>query len=286
MNTILRNRRRLLTMATATLAFPDLALSSPMSCYRAQGHAFSRHSGVTLVLIDATTAADTVVVKNLSALVTKSIRRPGERVLVASFAGMAPGQFPTVKADVMHERQPSSEDVESHVLDWTTKMHTCLSKLAKTNATLVSAAFKSSIATETSAPYSEIVAAVHWAMLDLLPKLQPAVGAPPLPTRLIVFSDGEQNSREGTSFYRKGLPREISAESELKTLASRLGPRGTMPLQAIDVWWIGIGLQPPGVKVYMTPRALEERRRFWTGALNFFGARQVNVGLTVPDDSL
>lgn len=278
------NRRQALALA----ALPTLTLrpahGAPRSCYRAVGSPLGKPAGLTLALIDTTTIADTQVVASFSSLVAKSLRKPGERLLVASFAGLAPGQFPAVKADVLHEPAPSAELVESNVLDWTARLRACLGKLGQVNAGQIATALKGSIAAEPAAPYSEIVAGVRWAMLDLLPKLQPLAGQ--VPIKLIVYSDGEQNSRAGTSFYRNGAPREISAAVELRAIERPDAGDGTRTLSPIDVWWVGIGLQPPGVKIYMTPRALDERRRFWSGVLAAFGARRISLGLTLPDDGL
>lgn len=284
MNHHLLTRRRALSALALPAVMPLLAHGGPRSCYRTAGVPDSKPSGLTLALIDTTTSKDLQVLASFSSLVWKAMQKPNERLLVASFAALAPGHFPDVKADVLHESRPTAEMVESHVLDWTQRLHGCLTKLDRQNAESVKTAIKHSIATQTAAPFSEIVAAVRWAMLDLLPKLHPT--ATQLPVKLLVYSDGDLNSKTGTSFYRNGLPREISAVDELKAFKRTEGSEGARDGRIVDVWWVGIGLQPPGVNVYMTPHALEERRRFWTGVLATFGARHVQVGLTLPNDGM
>lgn len=283
MHTPICLRRRHLIAAAAFPLLPLLpAYGGPRSCYRAVGSTAATTTGITLVLIDSTTVSDTQVVKSFSNLISKSLRRPGERLLVASFAGLTPGQFPDVKADVLNEPAPSDGAVESNTLDWTARMQGCLERLRRVNVEQVSAAIRGSIGMEPGAPYSEIVAALRWAMYDFLPNLQPAGERPTI--RLVVYSDGDQNSRSGASFYKSGVPREINAAAELRAIDRPVPSPGTAARPQVDVWWVGIGLQPPGSKVYVTPRAVDERQLFWSGVLRLFGAHRVHLGLTVPDD--
>jgi len=160
-------------------------------------------------------------------------------------------------------------------------MNGCLGKLRKLNTEAARTAAKSAFGKDVNSPYSEIVAGLRWAMLNLVPQVRPQSGN--VPVRLLVFSDGDQNSVTGASFYRGGRPREIVAAQELKLI--EMSER-ELSLQAgsVDVWWIGLGLQPPGAKFYMSPQAIEERRKFWIGVSRLYGAKRMAIGLALTDD--
>lgn len=276
-------RRRLAIASLTSLLFGG-AYAAPRSCYRAMRTTAPGATGLTLILIDTTTAKNEQVVVALRTMLGKALNHAGERVLVASFAGMVPGQYPAVLADVLQEPQPSPALESDKVLDWSTKLRVCLAGLPKMNRTAVLSAMSTCIGRDVTAPYSEIIAGVRWALTELLPSL--TVATPTIPVRVVVFSDGEQNSRSGMTFYKNGAPRDISADKELDLLSAAekiTHPTGNKT--AIDVWWLGLGLQPPGQKFFMTPQALAERKRFWSGVLKLYGARKTAIGFTLTDDN-
>ena len=276
------NRRKLAVGALSALLLHS-AHAAPRSCYRALGTATPGAIGLTLVLIDTTTVKNEQVVGALRTMLGKALRRPGERVLVAAFAGLVPGQYPVVLSDVLQEPQPNPKLEASKVLDWSTAMRRCLARLTKTNVSEVLGATASAVGRDVTAPYSEIIAGVRWALTELVPSL--TLATPTVSVRIVVLSDGEQNSRSGMSFYKSGVPREVSADKELAMLsaAEKIAvPSGSKT--AVDVWWLGIGLQPPGQKYFMTPKALDERKRFWSGVLKLYGARKSSIGFTLTDD--
>lgn len=279
MNTPIFNRRVMLLKAAASLGLAGPAAAAPKSCYRRMGAAPPAATGTTIFFCDTTTVSDRQVTKSLDALALRALQTPGERVLVCSFAAMAPGQFPTVVADVRQEPEPTTAQVEANVLDWTTGMKNCLGHLRRVNTVQIRQALHSIIAKDVNAPYSEIVAGLRWLLQELVPSVSGGQR-----TRIVVYSDGEQNSRTGMSFYRAGLPREFTAKQELAKIES--AERGNIvPHSAdVEVWWLGVGLQPPGVKLYVTPKAIEERKLFWAGIASLFGAKRSRIGFALADD--
>ncbi len=283
-----RAARRTFVAAIARVAVAaavPAASAGPLSCYRKVGHAAPAAGGVTLVLMDTTTPVDKAAASNLDALLSRVLRHKGERVLLATFAGLAPGEHPRIVAEVYQEPSPDDRFSQTQVIEKTETLGNCLPRLWTRNLKSFKEAVRASMQGGPAATgtYSEIAFALRWAVTDIMPALTAA--AQPAAVRIIMFSDGFLHSRTGQSFYRNGRVRPIVAARELEALKkSGLVPASAAPSVKFDLYWVAMGAQPETRKDFANPADFDALVDFWGGAARLYGARDAWLGLTVRAD--
>jgi hypothetical protein len=235
----------------------------------------------TILMIDTTTPRDAAAYRNLLMHLQGILARPGERLLIATFAGLASGQHPRTVLDVYQEPVPDSAFVEGHVIETTDLLRHCLDKLWPVNLARVRKVLSDNTSSNPKGKYSEIAFAFRWSIDDVLAQV------PGTRKRVIMFSDGLLNSRTGQSFYLHGLPRTIRVEQELAILErSGLGAQPNRGAQPFDVVWIGLGIAGSEALAYESPADFDAKRSFWMEVAKRYGAQSVHVGLTVQPDVL
>ena len=123
---------------------------------------------------------------------------------------------------------------------------------------------------------SEIVYAVRQVMTEF---------AGELPVRLLVYSDGWQNSRE-ISFYANGKPRAIVADTELAAVNKLgFGAAERKPGKPVKALWFGL-LANEDRKYYADALQVAEMQKFWRTLLMQWGANDVQIGTTLNNPKL
>jgi hypothetical protein len=270
-----------ITRAAVAAAVPT-ASGGPLSCYRKVRLAVPAAGGVTVVLMDTTTPVDNAAAGSLDALLSRVLRHKGERLLLATFAGLAPVEHPRIVAEVYQEPSPDDRFSQTQVIEKTETLGNCLPRLWTRNLKSFKEAVRASMQGGPAAAgtYSEIAFALRWAVTDIVPALTAA--AHPAAVRIIMFSDGFLHSRTGQSFYRNGRVRPIVAARELEVLKkSGLVPAPTVPSVKFDLYWIAMGAQPEARKDFADPADFDALVNFWGGAARLYGARDAWLGLTV-----
>ena len=262
--------------APAPMAIKDL------SCHRRVAAPIPAPTGTTLVLIDSTTPKDRAAFESLQAMLRKLLHHRRERVVLATFAGLAAGEFPHEVGRVFQEPRPTEALRRDLVISDVELLDNCLPTLWARNLAAVQTAITAQVASSPLGEYSEIAYALRWAALEVLPNLPTRQSL-----RVLVFSDGLLHSRSGQSFYLKQQPRPINVDKELMLLQStglNLPPR-FVP-RAFDLYWIGLGATAQGSKQYQRPADVEALKSFWSKAASQYGANVTQIGLTVSTDAL
>jgi hypothetical protein len=264
--------------------------SAAQSCYKKIGSSSPPPKGTTLVLLDITTPGDAAAVASLNGVAGRLLRHKGERILIATFAGLASGEHPRIVLEAYQEPSPDSRFQENQVIEKTDILNSCLPKLWASNTAAVLAALKNHTnGGGDSGIYSEIAFAMRWAAKDILPTLAAPVGQPATSAtlRVLVFSDGYLHSRTKQSFYLNKQPRQIAPAKELAILKSTgLALPGDAKLPMFDLYWIGVGSLPTAKKVYSSPAEYEALVDFWTQAAKLYGAKNAKIGLTLRADEV
>lgn len=281
------------TSPVATTATTSVSISKlPPACYGSKIAAPPVRSQ-TLVLVDRTTYKDPAAWRDFQTSVASLMQHSAQRVVLLPFAGIAPGQVLARALDVVIEPALPEEAREAHVIRDFKTTQACVKRrqaaIAQHLGTLLQ-----ELQREEGQPLarSEIVYTVERSLQDFLPA--------GLPTRVLIFSDGLQNG-SGTSFYRKGLPRDINPAKEIALLRSMktASTQTTAPLPApaaqqanARVFWWGLlsGPQPAkpdarGVH-YLNAQILAHYSEFWRTALTDWGASHVDIGPTLNNPSL
>ncbi len=271
-------------LAPITAAGAETAASNvaPLSCYRKVGVAVPQPVAINLVLIDTTTPRDAAAADSLSAHLRKLLSHRGEQVMVYSFAGLAVGEFPREVARAYQEPAPGEAIRRDRVIADVEKLDRCLPKLWAQNLTQLVADAQRQVASSPAGQYSEIVYALRWLAIDVLPAL-----APSIPVRVFVYSDGLEFSKSGRSFYANKLPRTVDADKELSAVvAAGLGWPEGRSTRGFDLFWLGLGAMPGDSKLYLKPADLEALKAFWLGLALRYGAKSQHIGLTVATEAL
>lgn len=286
------NRHMFHAMAAVLAMLISAAAAAGPSCYRKVGAPIPEAKGATLFLVDTTTPRDTAALASLDALAQRVLRHKGEKILVASFAGLAPGEHPRIVTEVYQEPSADAAFQENQVIEKTEVVGRCLPLLWAGNIKAVQAALEKAVGHSgvnsngaAAGTYSEIAFAMRWVVTDILPTLVIKGHAPTL--RVVVFSDGYLHSRTGQSFYQAGRVRPIVAQKELAVLnkSGLAFPAAAKPVP-FDLYWVGMGSTPDGRKEFASPADFEALLEFWNAAGKLYGAQAAWLGLTVRADAI
>lgn len=252
------------------------------SCYPSD-IAAPRQSQVTLGLIDSTTFRDQDAVRDYRAALVKAAGVPGQRVVLLTFAGIARGQHLSRVYDRTLEAPVTDEETVANARIGPFKAsQRCVSDRLREHATSFSTALDTVLGqtVPTTLQRSEIVYALRQVLADFGDE-----GS----VRVLVFSDGLQNSRDLT-FYSAGKPRRILADAELKTiLRSGMSEANdslhVRDVNAIKVLWFGL-LANEDPKIYADAQQLAEITKFWRSVLAHWGIRDAQLGPTLNNPKL
>ena len=253
-----------------------------LSCYQPLGVAPPPPKTLTVLMLDTTTPRDATAADSLSQLLQRILRKPGEQLVVVTFAGLAPGEFPRVVARAYQE-PPADEGFRTdRVISEVEALDECLPKLWRRQLAALPKLVQQKIGSNSSGEFSELAYAMQWLSSRYLPFLP----GTPL-TRVLVYSDGLLHSRSGQSFYQRKAPRLIDAEQELARAQKDGLPMHPAPgSRSFDLYWLGLGAQLPEGRKYLAPRDVDALRQFWQRATTALGARSVHIDLAIPVEAL
>ena len=230
----------------------------------------------TIVVVDRTTHADPNAVASFRQAAVAAASRPGQRVVVLSFAGIAPGQdlkkhldrvidAPISDPEVIENLpirpfKASQKCVREALGKWPEELNEVLGRVIESRK-------------PTLLERSEIVHALSNALRTF--------AAPGMNSFMYVYSDGLENG-EGPGalrFYgRDGHSRKIDALAELARLPQRVRARPVPALGPVSVRWAGLlALEPTAQVKYVDAEALNQLQLFWTHLLTGWGVDNVQV---------
>jgi hypothetical protein len=255
---------------------------SQPSCYPSD-IAAPRQSQVTVGVVDLTTFRDPDAVRDFRATMMKAAGVQGQRVVLLTFAGIARGQHLSRVYDRTLEAPVTDEETVANARIGPFKAsQRCVSQRLREHAASFSTALDTVLGqtVPTTMQRSEIVYALHQVLADFGDE-----GS----VRVLVFSDGLQNSRDLT-FYSAGRPRRIMADAELKTglrsgISEANDSRPIRDAHAIKVLWFGL-LASEDPKIYADVQQLAEITKFWRSVLTHWGIRDAQLGPTLNNPKL
>lgn len=266
--------RSLLSLLFVCAASP--ALADKMSCYPADIPA-PRSTLQTILVIDRTAPLDANAVRDFIAAGKVAAGRFGQRLVVLSFAGLAPGENLNNVLDLKIEAPIEDPQVRANARIGPFKSsQRCVQKrqqqaLEKLTATLTEQLRPPSKALQRS----EIVYALR--------RTLESFAAAELSTLMLVYSDGVQNG-SGLVFYDKsGHPRRIDAKVELRKLKQT--GQSAPPREALGptkvLWWGLLVPEPAPVGTpprYYSADWLEQYSTFWRAVLTGWGVPAIAIG--------
>lgn len=237
----------------------------------------------TVLLVDLTTEQDAKAFRDFRAAALTVARQSGQRLVVLSFAGIAPGEMLARELDLSIESPISDEEVinNARIGPFRRSQKCVAQRLAKAPALVQAALDKlQGPGAKGQLARSEIVFAMRQSIADF--------ARPGTSTNFLIYSDGLQNG-SGMSFYRDGAVRPIDAAVEGRLL-ERLGQdRPLTDGGAYRALWWGLLAQPENAKQgtarYFNANVLARLAGFWSHALAGWGAKKVDIGPTLnnPD---
>lgn len=265
----------LLALATATLS----ASSAFAGCYDPLRMQAPRSARQLVVLVDRTTPTDPIAWPAFLATARVLAGRPGQRIAVVAFAGLARGEsLSTVTSLVVEPPLVDQAVVDDLPIAPYRRSQRCVEEGARSAAHRVIGALNGLVGTPGGGELmqSEIAYSVRKAIADFSGDLE---------TTILIYSDGFEHSRDGQSFYVRGEVRAIEAAQELNVLQRRglgamVGPERTSP----HVLWFG--LMAVEQKRYFAPTDEAALAGFWRAALSLWGVREAQLGLTLTNPKL
>jgi hypothetical protein len=284
------NRRNLIvTTALAAVGLVRPAASaSPLSCYSSAVPAppLQNH---TVVLIDRTIANNVAVTEAFRRAVIEAISDPGQRVTIASFAGLGNGELLEAQKPMVIEAMITDQRLIGRLpMRPFSKSQDCV---RDRNAVAIRAA-QAQLDTELARldpkghQQSEIVYALHEALAR---EAKPGVSL-----RVLVLSDGIEHSKNGQSFYGPdGRPRMINLKAELAGVPVELRCLPRRPVGPVRVVWWGLLVDDPKDSNarrsanFISTKLLLNLQSFWTTLLQAqWGVSDVQIGPTVINADL
>lgn len=259
------------------------ANADPLSSCYPSDIAAPQQSQVTVGVIDLTTFRDQDAVRDFRTTVMKAADVPGQRVVLLTFAGLARGQHLSRVYDRTLEAPVTDEETVANARIGPFKAsQRCVRQRLREHAASFAKALDTVLghAVPTTLQRSEIVYALHQVLADF---------GDEGPVRILVFSDGLQNSRDLT-FYSSGKPRRIIADAELKTvlrsgISEANDSRPVRDAHSTKVLWFGL-LASEDPKIYADAQQLAEITKFWRSVLTQWGVRDVQLGPTLNNPKL
>lgn len=252
------------------------------SCYPPD-IAAPRQSQVTVGVIDLTTFRDPDAVRDFRTTVMNAAGVPGQRVVLLTFAGIARGQHLSRVYDRTLEAPVTDEEAVANArIGPFRASQRCVSLRLRDHATSFANALDTVLgqAVPKTLERSEIVYALHRVLADFSDEIS---------VRILVFSDGLQNSREQT-FYAAGRPRRIVADAEFRNVwrsgfGEANGARSADDRHATKVLWFGL-FASEDPKIYADAQQLMEMTKFWRTVLAHWGVTDVQLGPTLNNPKL
>lgn len=239
----------------------------------------------TVMIIDLTTPKSTVAVRDIRAAALASARDNGQRFVVLTFAGIAPGETLGRELDLTIESPITDEEVinNSRIGPFKRSQACVKERLRKAPEQVLATLDRLLQGPTQPLPRSEIVYALRQSIADF--------AQPGMTTRFLIYSDGLQNG-SGMSFYKAGAARQIDAGAENRTL-QRLGqaqPQSeTVGLYRV-LWWGLLTHEPETGKHaptrYLNADALSQLSRFWANTFSSWGAKDTTIGPTLNNPDL
>lgn len=277
-------RRCILIFATLlwlVSAAPASALEA--SCYGAEVPA-PPVVEQTIVLVDVTTPLGGKPAADFAAAVLAAAARPGQRLVILPFAGIAPGETVAREFDEVIEGSVFDESVinSSRIGPFKRSQRCVRERHARIKERVAATLAALRARPEQALGRSEIVYALRRTIADF--------ARPGLTTVLMVFSDGLQNG-SGMSFYKAGQPRDIDPARELRLLLSAGQDRLAQAAGPFHAYWWGLlddsGVAGPGARSrYRDVQMLDHYAAFWRRVLMDFGAQGVDIGPTLNNPDL
>lgn len=264
-----------------TLACVNPALAVEPSCYSAEVPA-PLITEQTIVLLDLTAPLEGNPVRDFVAAVTAVARRPGQRIVILPFAGIAHGETVSRALDEVIEAPITDDDVINNARIGPFKRS---QKCVHGNHMKIQAKIQAVLATLLKQPEqpmakSEIVYTLRRSIADFAQR--------DLVTRMLVYSDALQNG-SGMNFYLNGQPRDIDPATELRKLArTKQDQLETDPGVFRAYWWGLLGeTGSSATKIhYRDAQTLEHYAGFWRQLLTGWKAQSVDIGPTLNNPNL
>jgi len=236
-------------------------------------------AGQLIVVVDRTTPRDPIAWPAFVSSSRKLAARPGQRVVVLAFAGLARGEAlsPVLTIDV-ESRLLESTVVDDLPIAPYRRSQQCVERAAQTSGERIVAALEamSREPVANDLQHSEIAYSIRKTLADFGGALNSTV---------IVYSDGFEHSRDGQSFYARAEARSIDPAGELAVLRRRgLGALSSTQLRAPRVLWYG--LMALEQKRYFAPADELAYASFWRSALELWGVQDLQLGLTLSNPRL
>lgn len=280
-------------ISMAHAAATDAAISTttklqPRSCYGGKIAAPPVRSQ-TLVLVDRTAYKDLTAWRDFQSGVAVVAQQTAQRIVLLTFAGIAPGQTLARALDVVIEPMLPAEAAEEYVVkDFRTSQACVKKRNAALSVNLQKIMEDLQVDDVQPMARSEIAYAIDRTLKDFLPA--------GLPTRILIYSDGLQHG-SGMSFYSAGQPRDINPAQEIKLLhkLNQSGLQASSPSKAgadVCVFWWGLlsttqrtraGTQQSN---YLNAQILAHYVEFWTLALTERGVTAIDIGPTLNNPAL
>ncbi len=259
------------------LLFGALVQSHAASCYPMDIPA-PQIREQTLIVVDRTAYPDATARRDFIAAAQGLASRANQRLVILSFAGIAPGEALARDLDLNIEGPIIDDNIINNVrIAPFKKSQKCVAERLQEAAQQTR-----SILEKLLAPPEEGLARseISWALLKTIKEFSSNA----LPTRLLIYSDGLQNG-SGQSFYSKGSARRIDPDAELKkSLASfdnsipeRINSEGW------HTWWWGLLAQAPRStkRQYADAELLQSYETYWRKFLQQAKVKLEGIGLTL-----
>ena len=270
-----------LTLAVSLGILAAQTSAQEVSCY-SQAIPMPPVRQQTILLIDLTTPAAEGVVESFRHAAMAAAKQPGQRFVILSFAGIAPGQRLTKHLDhVVEAPIVDPALIENLPIRAFQKSQACVRDTLKAWPATAAGALAQAFSGRGRESFqrSEIIHALAETLRNF--------ATPDVPTRLLVYGDGLQHG--GISFYgRDKRPRKIDANAELARLPQQTLAPPVQPLGPLKVLWWGLlvedGIASGGK--YYDSETIAQLRLFWIRLLTGWGSRDVQIEQTVLNPRL
>lgn len=239
---------------------------------------------VTIVLIDSTSPRAESVIADYKRVAAQATARSGQRYVILTFAGLAPGQHVTRVDDFTIEAPIRDQDLQARLpIVAFRRSQKCVSTVGAALRTHIPVVVSAALPARGDFQRSEIVYALRETLREF--------AVPGRAVRILVYSDALQHSRV-LSFYSDRRPRRIDAEVELRKVPAEWRAAPVAELGDVSVLWFGVLAQndDPGraapIDDYHDPATMEQLKKFWTRLLAGWGVRRVQMGYTVLNPQL